>query len=321
MLQGCDPWELEDVARRCAVLAAQLRDVRRRLVGAVAAATWRGVAALRCRAALVDLGARLDAVALQIDWFGRGLRAHADAQRRASLADPTVDVLRWSNRGDGRWVSRTGSTAAAVAVVLVPGVGTTVHDRAELDRDAARLWQDLAVDAERAGLGQDAVAVVGWLGYDPPDDVLRGLARGPAATGAEQLVADVAQLRRAGADRILVVGHSYGGLVATRASAAGMGADEVVLLGAPGLGVADPGALGLAQGADLWAAAARLDVIALVARAGLVHGPDPLRFARRLPTSLGGHGAYLSDPVLRSSLVGLALHDPRPAGTVPPTAG
>jgi pimeloyl-ACP methyl ester carboxylesterase len=116
----------------------------------------------------------------------------------------------------------------------------------------------------------------------------------------------VTELRARGA-RVVVVGHSYGGLVAARAEARGMDADELVLLGAPGLGVGGLRELGLAPGADVWAATARLDPIALVARAGLLHGRDPADVARVLPTSLDGHGAYLRDPVLLDALAVLAL--------------
>jgi pimeloyl-ACP methyl ester carboxylesterase len=115
---------------------------------------------------------------------------------------------------------------------------------------------------------------------------------------------------------VVVVGHSYGGVVAARASAAGMGADELVLLGAPGLGVTDPSQLRLRAGAELWSAAARGDAISVLARIGVVHGPDPVAHARALPTSTWGHGAYLEDPELLAALAELALHDPRPAGTV-----
>ena len=113
-----------------------------------------------------------------------------------------------------------------------------------------------------------------------------------------------------------MVGHSYGALVAARASAAGMAADELVLLGAPGLGVAGRAALRLPRGADLWAAAATGDPVSALATPGWVHGPDPVPLARPLPTSMWGHGAYLEDPLLLDGLAALTLHDPDPAGTV-----
>ena len=73
--------------------------------------------------------------------------------------------------------------------------------------------------------------------------------------------------------------------------------DELVLLGAPGLGVHEVADLHLGPGAGLWAGAADGDAVSLLARAGWVHGPDPLGVAVRLPTSLAGHGRYLDDPV------------------------
>lgn len=325
MLVGCDPVDLEQMVPRWGAVAARLRATRDRLARADRRA-WSGPAARRCWLALADLGPRLGGAAVELDLAARRLGVHAAAQRRASLGSPPVAVLRSSTEGDGRWVARTGDADAQVVVVLVPGVGTELSDRHELARDARRVWEQLAVaadrdgfDQDRAGRGvaaQDGVAVVTWLGYDPPDHLLGGLARGPAVVGGAGLAADVQRLRRAGAERLVVVGHSYGGLAAARASAAGMLADEVVLLGAPGLGVPDRAALRLAPGAELWAAVARGDAVGLLARPGWVHGPDPLGVARHLPTSMPGHGAYLDDPVLLAALADLALHDPRPAGTV-----
>ncbi len=320
MLVGCDPVDLEQLVPRCAAVAAQLRAARSRLAGADRR-WWSGPAARRSWAALADLAPRLGGAAMTLDLVARRLRVQAEAQRRASLADPGVTVLWSDDAGDGRWIARTGATDAPVVVVLVPGVGTELADRDELKRDARRVWEQLAIEAGRSatgrqGVGQDGVAVITWLGYDPPDHLVGGLARGPAGVGGAALAAEVERLRRTGAVRVVVVGHSYGGLVAARGSAAGMGADELVLLGAPGLGVHDVAALRLIPGAGLWAAAADGDAVSLAARPGWVHGPDPLRVAGRLPTSLPGHGAYLDDPVLLSAVADLALHDPRPAGTV-----
>lgn len=319
MLVGCDPPALEAVAPRCAALADLLRRARRRLDAADRHA-WRGPAAARGWVGAAELSRQLGGAAMSMDLVARRLRAQADAQRRASLAPPVSSVLRVDGHGDGRWIGRVGTAGAPVLVVLVPGVGTTAADHARLERSARQVWTSLALDAQRHGTDADRVAVVAWLGYDPPDDVVRGLARGPADRGALVLRSDVAHWRREGATRVVVVGHSYGAVVAARAAEAGMAPDELVLLGAPGLGVDDASALGMPPGADLWAAAARGDAVALAARTGLVHGPDPTSVARPLPTSLPGHGAYLDDPLLLSALADLALHDPRPAGTVAATA-
>ncbi|MEI2699893.1 MAG: alpha/beta hydrolase [Microthrixaceae bacterium] len=120
-----------------------------------------------------------------------------------------------------------------------------------------------------------------------------------------------------GRGRVVAVGHSYGALVVARAASSGMRADEVVLLGAPGLG-ADGGELERGVGSPgLWSASSVADPIALLARVGIIHGEDPSGRARPLPTSADGHGSYLADPVLLDALAAVALGDDR-GGTVAP---
>jgi pimeloyl-ACP methyl ester carboxylesterase len=302
--QGCDPTELELMAPRYRTLAQQLRTTQRHLERTDRSA-WQGTRAQRHWDRLDGLRPLLASSAFHMEGLARRLAHQASQQRRASLGTPALTVLNSSTVGDGRWVARTGAAGAALVVVLIPGVGTTRDDRHELRRDAVAVWTELAVAA--ADRGEQSVAVVSWLGYDPPDHVVTGIARRPAHVGGAQLAHDLAGLRRAGASRLVVVGHSYGALVAARGAHAGAPIDELVLLGAPGLGVADIDALGLSPGADVWAALADRDPIGLVAATGWVHGPDPLDVAHRLPTSLPGHGAYLEDPVLLAALAGLSL--------------
>ncbi len=221
-------------------------------------------------------------------------------------------------------MERLGPSDAAVTVVLVPGVGTDLDDRRALRSEADRVRATVAAVHDRDVGGQD-VAVVSWLGYDPPDHFLGGLHAGAAATGAPRLVDDVARLRAAGADRVVVVGHSYGALVAARAGALGLAADELVLIGAPGLGVEGVDEIHLRDDGRVWVAAAAGDLVALLARTGMLHGPDPVGIAPRLPTSLRGHGGYLEDPVLLAALGAIAVGaDPvispgsRRPGTVSP---
>lgn len=315
MRLGADPDQLEAAGRRCAVLAHALRAARQPLdrLGHV---RWSGPAAHRARDQARRATVQLSLGAVRMEHLAGHLRTQAAQQRAASLADPRRRVERASDVGDGRRVVRVGAEQAGTLVVLVPGVGTDTGDRDRLDADALAVWTALAVAAERDGHRTEGLAVVSWLGYDPPDLVVGGLARGPARVGAAQLVHDVEQWRRHGAHRVLVVGHSYGGVVSTRAAAAGLAADEVVLLGAPGLGVAGPEQLRLVPGAELWSAAALDDPISLLARAGVVWGPDPADHAHRLPTGASGHSGYLRDPELLAALAELALHDRRPAGTV-----
>jgi hypothetical protein len=310
---GADPDHLERAASGAREVAAALRRSSVRLSSAAPAA-WRGRRATRWWSDVRRLAGRIERVELGLVRLGADLREQADQQRRASLAAPAHRLWGADRRGDGRWVSRVGDGRAEVVVVVVPGVGTDLGDRHDLAAQAERLWSHLAAHAERgdrrgAG-GADAVAVVAWLGYDPPDHLLGGIDRRPARLGAARLVDDVASLRRRGATTVVLVGHSYGGLVVAGAGArswsdASGGPDQVVLLGAPGIGDL-PARPGGGPRPGVWAAAAAGDPISALARTGLLHGPDPLAGARRLPTSRPGHGAYLEDPVLLSALAGVA---------------
>lgn len=322
MQLGCDPVELESAMPPCRALGAALDATATRL-RRVGRDAWRGPTADRWWSGVhAPLVGQVSRCAVAVASLASTLQEQADQQRRASLG-PVATARAATAHGSGTWVGRTGGFvgtdgrtpdavgAAAVTVVIVPGVGTTVGDVPELTADAERVWQELAVVAERStrlGVGaQDRVVVVPWLGYDPPDHLLAGLGRGPAAEGARRLTEDVAAWRAAGAGRVVVVGHSYGALVGARASALGAAPDELVLLGAPGLGVGSVGELDLGDGADLWTAAARRDPISWVARVGLVHGPDPVPSSQRLPTSMGGHSAYLEDPLLLAALADLSV--------------
>ena len=266
------------------------------------AVRWDGsAAAVRLDEFRIELGTALRACSTDLVDTSRQLDAHALEQRSASLAPMPRVELRHDPRGDGRLVERLGPVDASVVVVLVPGVGTDITDRGRLRASADGVWATVAAVHER-DRGSPDVAVVSWLGYDPPDHVWGGLQRAPAVAGARRLVDDVAELRAGGATRVVVVGHSYGAVLASRAGAAGMQADELVLLGSPGLGVDHAEQIRLRSGARMWAAAAPGDLVTWLARAGLVHGPDPLAVARRLPMSRRGHGAYLEDPVLLAAL-------------------
>lgn len=201
-------------------------------------------------------------------------------------------------------MQRIGSSAATVVVLLVPGVGTDRGDRSRLRADAARVWGALADRTD----DPDDCAVVSWLGYDPPDGLLGALDLGPAEEGAAALVADVGSLRRRGARTVVVVGHSYGGVVVGRAAVDGMDADGIVQLGSPGSG--EPGATAAirARGVDLHAVRETGDPIGFVSgRLPGRYGEDPVGSVETLPTSRSGHSAYLADAALLGALAELVL--------------
>ena len=230
------------------------------------------------------------------------LRDEAAGVRRL-LADPDLQLLSFEVVG-GRPTVRValGDVAAAQHLaVLLPGTGAGVHAVGPSLEDL----QALHDRSTRLASGR-AVATVLDLYAAPLDlgaasDALPSRAAG-AATAA--FLADLPD-----APPTTLVGHSYGALAAARASDAHSVAD-LVLLGAPGVGVAHRRDL---LGADrVWVAQAGGDPITVVAdldehvrrlppalRAALprppllAHGPDPAdpEFgARRLPTEATGPG-------------------------------
>lgn len=305
---GADPDALDEVASVMRRLAAEL-DRRpqwspHRTGASWGAVSWNGVDAERLRNGLraVELERRRAATGLLE--CARGLAAAAVQQRRASSEVPVAAVTVDSAADGGRLVQRIGGAGAPVVVLVVPGVGTDRGDRDRLRADATRVWRDLADRVD----DPSGFAVLSWLGYDPPDRLLGALDIRPAEEGARLLTGEVLRLRRSGATRVVVVGHSYGGVVAGRAVAAGMDADVVVQLGSPGSGAVGAAAAMRTRGIELRAVREPGDPIGFVAgRLPGLYGEDPVGEAPSLRTSGSGHGAYLSDPVLLDGLAELVL--------------
>ncbi|MEU7827139.1 alpha/beta hydrolase [Catellatospora sp. NPDC049111] len=221
----------------------------------------------------------------------------AAAGRRFLLFDPS---------GDGFAAEVLGDLSSAERVaVLVPGVGTTLAD---FDRglggvarrapavQARQLYAELRRRSPPA-----RVAVVAWLGYDPPDGWgLDIVTESSAAAGAAALTRFVGRLvRERPAVAITLVGHSYGSTVlGLAASALPTQVGDLVAIGSPGMGHDDVADLG--TGARVWAAEAPTDWIRRVPGVrvlGLGHGrrPGNAEFgARLLPTDgVSGHDGYL----------------------------
>lgn len=304
---GADAEGLDAVARAMRVAATELarrpRWAPEQTVGS-SGATWSGPDA---EGVLRVLGSLQRDRRRAVDGLlacARLLERAALEQRRASLVLPSPDVPIDHGEGGGRLVQRFGPSDASAVVVLVPGVGTDREDRSRLRRDALRLWRELSDRVDDPG----AIAVVSWLGYDPPDRLFGAMDMRPAVEGARALVDDVARIRDAGAATVVVVGHSYGGVVVGRAATRGLAADAVVELGSPGSGA--PGAAGTIaeRGIELRAVRAVGDPIVVVAdRMTGLYGEDPVGHVPALPTSRRGHSSYLADPVLLDALADLVL--------------
>ncbi|MEO3743180.1 alpha/beta hydrolase [Plantactinospora sp. B5E13] len=214
--------------------------------------------------------------------------------------------LAFDPHGDGRIVEVLGDLAAADRiVVLVPGVANTLRD---FDRGLggvtrrAPAAQARALYDELRATGPGArVAVLAWLGYDPPDGIGLAAARPDSArAGVPALVGLVDVLvRHRPAATVTVVGHSYGALlVGLAAPSLPTQVTALVSVGGVGMGVDRVRELG--TGATVWAAEAPDDWIRRIPplRLGdLGHGVRPAApgfGARSLPVDrVGGHDGYL----------------------------
>lgn len=209
--------------------------------------------------------------------------------------------LSFDPRGDGRAVEVVGDLATADRIaVLVPGVDTTLpnFDRGlgGVARRAPAVQARALYEAARSADPGARIAVVAWLGYDPPEGLSLEAARDlRARAGAANLVAFVRALPARAA--VTLIGHSYGALVVGLAAPRLPRVADVVALGAPGMGAAHASDLG---GARVWSALAADDWIRRVPQLRILHlghgrRPSAPRFgARALPTTgVAGHDGYL----------------------------
>lgn len=204
--------------------------------------------------------------------------------------------------GPGRTSVLVGDhTDPARVTTLVAGVSTGRPEQL-----AGELAKARRIAAATGG------AVVVWQGYVPPPDVPRGIDPSSARRGGESLAAfQLALEERFPAARKSVVAHSYGTVVAARAaSEAGLYADDLWLLGSPGVPVASAAEMKLLGDApEVFVVDADADPIGLL-RFGdrAVHGTSPSHpsfGARAVDGVEGGHSAYFDDPDFLSALTSL----------------
>lgn len=157
--------------------------------------------------------------------------------------------------GDGKVAIGVGDLDTADHLgILVPGFGNDASDLSALTERAGNLYEvaDHASD--------DAVAVLGWLGYDTPDnvapwgsdlDALEVVSADAADAGGLQLDALVDGFRAAeDTPHITAIGHSYGSVtLGQSAHDHRLAIDDLVVVGSPGLGpgVTGPEDLGLGR--------------------------------------------------------------------------
>ncbi|NIK55662.1 alpha/beta hydrolase [Kribbella shirazensis] len=151
-----------------------------------------------------------------------------DADGNVTEVERPRQFLKVDPEGQGRAVEVLGDLQQAQHVaVLVPGTGNSL--------DTARGLADRG-DLVRAEAGP-GTAVVVWLDYDCPQNVLEAARLEAAIEGGPRLAEFLGELDDLKADDadVTVVAHSYGTDVAAQALLAGARPDRVVMTGSPGL--------------------------------------------------------------------------------------
>jgi hypothetical protein len=214
--------------------------------------------------------------------------------------------LAFDPHGDGFAVEVVGELATADRIaVLVPGVDSTLRDfdrgLGAVARRAPAVQARALFDQLRATEPDARVAVLAWLGYDPPNGLGWAAARDTSArAGARALVDLVGMLaRHRPAAAVTLIGHSYGALVlGLAAPALPAQVTDLVTIGGVGMGVdrVDD----LRSRARVWAAEAPDDWIRWLPPLrvlGVGHGTRPAAAAfgaGALPVDgLTGHDGYL----------------------------
>ncbi|MFI1732730.1 alpha/beta hydrolase [Streptomyces acidicola] len=207
-------------------------------------------------------------------------------------------LLGYDSKDDGRAIIAMGNPdTAAHTGILVPGTNTTMEGvPGQLERiDKLQNAADKQADGE-------SVAMVTWLGYDAPEAKLTdfnsvaGTGRAEdAAPDLRQFVAGTQAAHDGSPSHTTVIGHSYGSTVVGAAASGGdgLGADDVVAVGSPGMTVDEASDLQM-DPEHVWIGTAEDDSV-VKETSGLTLGPDPGKKSfggNNIEVDTHGHSGY-----------------------------
>lgn len=236
-----------------------------------------------------------------------------------NLAVPYRDFLSFDPSGDGRGIEVVGDLVHATRIaVVVPGAGNTLSNFDSVKGPGVGA-EALYHQAQEMGAG-NSLAVIGWLGYDPPAvDSMHIATLGHADAGARALKSFLAQIKTVNPAPVSLLCHSYGSVVCGRV-APHVNVTDIAVFGSPGMGVGSVSDLN--STARVWAGRGTSDGIADVPHVqvdllgvSLGFGDDPVdpAFGARLfDAGNGGHSDYLrtGDTALRNlALIALGRGD------------
>ncbi|NUT34199.1 MAG: hypothetical protein HOV79_14120, partial [Hamadaea sp.] len=195
----------------------------------------------------------------------RRLAGLAVLAQRLGGTDPRPYLLGVDTAGDGRAIVALGDPDRADNVMtFVPGMNSRLDGGlgTALDRTAAMGEAALRADPARS------TSAVLWLGYDAPDTLWEAASARWATESRHDLhdfQEGLAASHEGAIGQQTLVGHSYGALViGETARDVGVRADDLVFLGAPGVGVDHVADLHV-DPATVWAASADNDIVGLAA--------------------------------------------------------
>ena len=207
-------------------------------------------------------------------------------------------LLDYDSKDDGRAIIAKGNPdTAAHTGILVPGTNT---DMTSVPGQLERI--DRLQNAANKQSDGESVAMITWLGYDAPEakptdfDSVGGTGRAEdAAPDLRQFVAGTHASHDGSPSHTTVIGHSYGSTVvgAAASGGSGLGADDVVVVGSPGMTVDHASDLQM-DPEHVWIGGADDDAVINHA-ADLTLGPDPMWWefgGNNIEVDTHGHSGY-----------------------------